>query len=261
MLRIDAPQELTFVETERDGVVGLPRSWRPRGPLAGHHRREPVKIGDDAAIDTLVEREEAGLVGEELANGDALLAVLRELRPVRAHELVVVEQATRVRERESHRGEALGGGEDEDHRVRLPRLPGVGAADPTPEVDDPLAVAVHAAGSTDLAPAREVLREHFLDGLEALAHRPLDLDAPRPSPKHRVPRSLEGPSRYLRRWAPRRYLRRWAPRRVAARAVRPRSLRRDGAASRSPIGGLLTLWRIVEDTPEHRQELSLLAAC
>ena len=85
MLRIDPAQQLAFVEPERDGVIRLPRSGLPRGLLTRQHDRQAIEIGDDAAIDRLVEREQPRLVRQELADGDSLLALLRELRPVRRH--------------------------------------------------------------------------------------------------------------------------------------------------------------------------------
>ncbi len=35
---------------------------------------QPIEVGDNVAIDRLVEREQPGLVGEQLAHRDALLA-------------------------------------------------------------------------------------------------------------------------------------------------------------------------------------------
>jgi hypothetical protein len=84
MPRIDAAQQLPFVEPESDRVIGLPRPGLPRGFLTREHDREVIQVGDDALIDGLVEGEEPGLVGEELADGDFLFSLLRELgSPVR----------------------------------------------------------------------------------------------------------------------------------------------------------------------------------
>jgi hypothetical protein len=79
-------------------VVGLALAGRPFGSLAGHDAGQAVEIGDDGPIDGLVEPEEPGLVGEELANGDPPLAGLSEFRPVCADPLVVIEPAAGVGE-------------------------------------------------------------------------------------------------------------------------------------------------------------------
>lgn len=49
----------------------------PRGFLTRQHDRQAIEVGDDAAIDGLVEREEPRLVCQELADGDSLFALLR----------------------------------------------------------------------------------------------------------------------------------------------------------------------------------------
>jgi len=85
---------LALVEPEGEGVVRLALPRRPLRLLAGHHGRQPVEIGDHALVDSLVEGEQPGLVGEELAEGHAFLALLGELRPVHADALVIVEQAS-----------------------------------------------------------------------------------------------------------------------------------------------------------------------
>ena len=68
--------------------------WRSIAPA----RR--VQVGHHVAVDLLVEGEEAGLVSQELADGDVLLAGLAELGPVGGHALVVVEQAAGVQQRQ-----------------------------------------------------------------------------------------------------------------------------------------------------------------
>ena len=80
---IDATQYLALVEPERDRVVRLSRARFPRRRLPRHHRGQAIEVGDGVAIDRLVEREQAGLMRQQLADGDPLLALLRELRPVR----------------------------------------------------------------------------------------------------------------------------------------------------------------------------------
>ena len=118
MRGIDPAHEFALVEAEADRVVGLPLAGLPGRALPRHDSREAIEVGDDVAVDRLVEGEQAGLVGEQLADGDALLAGLSELGPVRADALVVVEPAAGVGERHHHRRQALGRRVDDHHGVR-----------------------------------------------------------------------------------------------------------------------------------------------
>ena len=98
MARIDAAHQLAFIEPEREGMVRLARAGLPRRLLTGEHHREAIEVGHDAAINGFIEREESSLMCQELADGDLLLSLLRELGPVGGHPLFVVEPAARVRE-------------------------------------------------------------------------------------------------------------------------------------------------------------------
>ena len=89
--RINPAQQLSLEVTERDSVIGLPRAGLPFRLLSRQHDGQAIEVGDHAAVWTLVEGIQAGLVRKKLPDRDALLAVLRELRPVRDHPLVVVE--------------------------------------------------------------------------------------------------------------------------------------------------------------------------
>ena len=147
-------------------MIRLPRSGLPRGFLTRQHDRQAIEIGDDAAIDGLVDREQPCLVCQELADGDALFALLRELRPVRAHAFFVVEPAARVGDGERHRGQALGGRVDDHHRVLLPRLARLLVADTAPEIDDLLAAVIRAARAAQLVASREVVGKRLAHRLE-----------------------------------------------------------------------------------------------
>ena len=72
MPRIDPAQQLAFVEAEGDRVIRLPRARLPRRLLASEDDRQPIEVGDHAPVDRLVEREQAGLVSQQLADGDCL---------------------------------------------------------------------------------------------------------------------------------------------------------------------------------------------
>jgi hypothetical protein len=181
---IHAAQDLAFVETQRDGVIRLPRSRLPRRLLPGQHHGQPIRIRDETAVDRDIEREERGLMREQLTNGDRGLALLRELRPVRAHRRFVVEPAPRMPHGHRHRGEALCGGVDEDHRVRRPRLAGPLAPHAAPQVDDLFAVEVGAACAAQLTSTREILREDVADALEAWTDVPFNGDVVRCRDQH-----------------------------------------------------------------------------
>jgi len=106
-------------------------------------------------------------VGEQLANGDLLFAVLRELGPVRGDPLFVIEPAPRVGDGQGHRGQALGGRVHEHHGVPLPRLARPLVPDPAPQVDHFLAVAIRAAGTAQFIPSGEVLGKRLAHCLKA----------------------------------------------------------------------------------------------
>src|SRR5687767_1867823 len=93
---VDTAHQLAFVEAEGECVIRLPRPRFPRGLVTGHHRREPVEVPDHAAVDRLVEGEQPGLMAEELAYGNRLLALLRKLWPVGGDPFFVVQPAARV---------------------------------------------------------------------------------------------------------------------------------------------------------------------
>ena len=114
---------------------------------------------------------------QELAHGDSFFALLRELRPVLAHPLFVVEPAPRVGDGERHGGQALGGRVDEDHGVLLPRLARLLVSNTAPQVDDLLATVKGAASSAQLATPKKVISERFANGFEAWADVPLDSKA------------------------------------------------------------------------------------
>ena len=164
MARIHAAHQFAFIEPQGEGMVGLARAGLPCRLLTGQDHREAIEVGHDAAIDGFVEREESRLMRQELADGDLLFSLLRELGPVRGHPLFVVEPAAGVGECQGHGCQALRGRVDDDHRVLLPRFARLLVADAAPEVDDLLAVAIGTAGATQLTASGEVLGKR-------LAHR------------------------------------------------------------------------------------------
>ena len=174
MLRVDSPHQLAFIEPEADRMVGLARPRLPRRLLTGKDDREPIEVGDDAGIDGLVEREKPRLVGEQLAHGDLVFALLRELGPVGGHALFVIEPAAGVGDGERHGGQPLAGRPDEHHRVPLPRFARLFVANAAPQVDDLLAAVVGTAGAAQLPASSEVVGKRLAHGLKARTDVPLD---------------------------------------------------------------------------------------
>jgi hypothetical protein len=62
MLRIDSTQQLTLIEAEANGVIGLPHPRRPGRLLARHDRRQTIHVRDDVVIDRFVEGVQPGLI-------------------------------------------------------------------------------------------------------------------------------------------------------------------------------------------------------
>src|SRR6185295_2902932 len=94
MLWIHAAQQLAFIESEADGVIGLTRSRLPRRLLTGEHDGQTIQVGDHAAIDGLVKGEQPRLVRKQQAHGNLFFSLLRELGPVGGDSLFIIEPAS-----------------------------------------------------------------------------------------------------------------------------------------------------------------------
>jgi hypothetical protein len=129
----------------------------PRRAFAVPGRRPTDRGSDHAAVDRFVKSEQAGLVGQELPDGDSLFAVLGELGPVRANQLFVVEPAPRVSECECQCSQSLSGRIDQHHRVFIPGLVRLLISDAAPDIDDFLAAKIGTAGASQFPPSNEVV--------------------------------------------------------------------------------------------------------
>ena len=172
MLRIDPAQQLAFVVAEGDRVIGLPRARLPGRFLASQHDRQPIEVGDQTPVRLLIEGKQTRLMRQQLADGDSLLALLGELRPVGGDAFLVVEPAPGMGERQRHRRQALGGRVDENHGVLFPRLAGRLVPHTAPQVNDLLAPVVHATGAAQFVAPGEILSERIAHGLKARAYMP-----------------------------------------------------------------------------------------
>ena len=120
-------------------------------------------------------------MSEQLADRGPLLAGLGELRPVGSDPFLVVEPAARVCQGHGHGGHALRGREHEGHRVLLPWRASGAVPGAAPQVDDPLARVVDAAGRADLTALRKFSMKASRTGSQPGATMPWIKICPMPS--------------------------------------------------------------------------------
>src|SRR5258708_32950764 len=106
---IGAPDEFALIPTQAEGMVAMARSRFPQRPLAGQDRGQGILIRQDLGGQWLLNHCEASLVPKQLANSDALFALLGQLWPVASYGSLVIEGAARGRQSPRQRREALGG--------------------------------------------------------------------------------------------------------------------------------------------------------
>ncbi len=128
-----------------------------------------------------VDGGETGLVAEQPAHGDLLLARLAELGPVGDDRRVDVEQPALREQVGAGRGGALRRREHDLQGVVVVRRAGV-VADTAPEVDDLGAVDVERVARPDLAVLLEVVRERVAYAFESRLDVSSDFDAHPGSP-------------------------------------------------------------------------------
>src|SRR5688500_111082 len=103
---------------------------------------------------------------QKLTDRNSFLALLRELRPVRAHTLLVVEPSARVRNGKGHRRQTLGRRVHDDHRAPFPGFARLFVSDAAPDVDNLLSALVRTAGPTQLAATGKVFGKRCTHALE-----------------------------------------------------------------------------------------------
>ena len=157
-------------------MISQSRAGFPRGPLARQDDRKAIEVGHDAPIDAIIDREQGCLVRKQLADGNSLFALLRELWPIRTDRLVVVEPTSRVGNGEGHRCQAFGGRVHHDHRVLLPWLTRLFVPDTTPDVDDLFARFVDTASAAKFSASSEIFHEGFANGFKSAANVPLNIE-------------------------------------------------------------------------------------
>lgn len=87
---------------DRHGVLlpggCLAFTGRPLRRFRRQDRSQPVEVGDDGSVHRHVEAKDPGLLRQQLADGDCLLAVLGRLGPVGADTITVQGVADRSQE-------------------------------------------------------------------------------------------------------------------------------------------------------------------
>src|SRR5262249_49863823 len=112
-------------------------------------------------------------VAEQVGDGDPVLAVRGELRPVPRYRRGKGDLAAIGDQQHGQRRHGLRAGVDVDDRVLLPR-PGPGrVGEPAPQVNHRLAVDVHTHRGTHLGAAGQTLLEHRTHRREPVIHEAL----------------------------------------------------------------------------------------
>ncbi len=155
-------------------MVSVRCARSPLGTLSGQCGRHRVPVQRLVQRDRLVQREQAGLVGQQPAHRDVRLAVRGELRPVLRHRRVQVQRTALGQHVRSGRGRPLGRRVDELQRVPRPRPTGLGVGNATPQVHHRSAVLVHAHRRADVPVFGEVRCERLTHRFEPSGDLTLD---------------------------------------------------------------------------------------
>lgn len=156
-------------------MVAVLGAGLPEGLLGGDRARSGDSVRGLGHRQPPVQGRNARAVREQVADPGPLLAARLELRPVRAHRRVQVQQPALLEQQRYGRGHALGRGADDLHGVLAPGLGALGVLGAGPQVHDLVPVAVDGHGRAPVAEHLEVAYERVPDGLEALRHHTLDV--------------------------------------------------------------------------------------
>ena len=171
----DPAHDLTDEIALRDRVIAGRRARLPPRLLRGQQRGRLVPVVQVVGLHRLLPARQSRAVTQEMANLDALLAILLELGPVASDGRVQVELAS-VREHErAQRSHGLRRRPDVDDRVLLPRLCARLVDMPAPDVDHEVAVVHDRHTGADVGPGVDVRRQHVVHGLVTRRHGPLYL--------------------------------------------------------------------------------------
>ena len=164
---IDAPHHFTEQIALRNAVItGLAARLPPRR-LGGEQRGKPGLIVEILAPQWLIPGWQASGMGKQMTHQHLALAALHELRPVARDRRIDIHQATARQHQQCEATHGLGGGEDVDEGVALPRRAALHILKATPQVDHQFVVHDHRHRCTDIAMRGEVARESLFDGRKA----------------------------------------------------------------------------------------------
>ena len=149
--RVDAAHQLTRQPAVGECVVAVRGARFPQRRLFGETAGDRGPVERVRKRDRRVDAEEAGLVREQLGDGDIALSSRRELGPVRRHLLVVVEQPAVHAHADGDCRDTFRGGEHELQRVVRVRGHARTVEEPAPQVHDQLAAVVHGNARAHIA--------------------------------------------------------------------------------------------------------------
>ena len=146
---VDPSEELGLVPAQRHRVISVDGARRPHRGLGRQHGCQPSWVGEGLDVESGVQDGEAGLVGQQLPDGDGCLAGTAELGPVAGYGCFKIEQPTAVGHGQGCGRHAFCGRKDRDQRVFDPRPGPTPVAMATPEIDDRDAVDHHRTGRAE----------------------------------------------------------------------------------------------------------------
>lgn len=139
---------------------------RPPGLLRGQGVDHGLPFVQRLWREHLAQRRQAGLMAQQLTQGDGLFAGGGEFRPVLRHRRVQLELAFGHQLQRGHCGKGLGAGEQVGNGVAVPGLGAVFVGSTGPEVDHGFTADLNAQRRAALLGIFKEGREGFTHGLE-----------------------------------------------------------------------------------------------
>ena len=162
-----AANEFAWQITPHHRVITRRATGRPERLHAGQQRGHLVPVVEIANRNRLARTTHAGLMGEQLADRQHLLAMGAKFGPVAGDPRVVVELAFFHRDRHGDRGQALRRGVDVDQRVLLPRSRRGAVAETAPQIDDGVTISHYREARAYFDIVSKVAYENIAHALEA----------------------------------------------------------------------------------------------
>ena len=176
---------------------------RPPGLLGGQRRGHGRPVIQGFSRQQLAQGRQAGLMTEQLAQSDGLLAGSGKLRPVAGHRHIQLQLAFPDQLQGGHGGKGLGAGKQVEDGVAVPGLLAVLVGHTGPQVEHRFATDLHAQGATALLRIVEQLGEGVFKCFELEVEIALNLHAATPVARVRgghccsLPAALEPPAGWV----------------------------------------------------------------